>query len=86
MLCDSDNRQHKECAALYDVHDFSGHQLPHHWDILELVDGSATVNAKNGCLSTATSLTRVSMWAEPAALPGGRACGATCAKVWNVVR
>ena len=84
MLCDRTLDSTKGCAALKDVHDSFGYRLSHRWDILGQVDGSITVKRENGCLSTATSFTWVSMWAEPAALPSGRGYGTTCAKVWNV--
>ena len=71
-----------ECAALQRVHDSFGHRLSHHWDVLQHVDGSATVR-ENGCLSTATPSTGNGSLATT--LPSGRGRGATCAKVWNVV-
>ena len=72
------------CAALYDVHGSFGHRLNHHWDLLEHVDGSVTVKRENGCLSTATSSIGKGRLAPT--LPSRRAYGATCAKIWNVVR
>jgi hypothetical protein len=75
------------CVAQQDVHVLSGSRLSLNQDeyhILQHVDGSVTVRRENGCLSTATSSIRKGRLAPT--LPSRRAYGATCAKVWNVVR
>ena len=76
-MAQQDVQHRKTCMTLLDID-------CHIARILQQVDGSITVKRENGCLSTATSFTWVSMWAEPAALPSGRGYGTTCAKVWNV--
>ena len=82
MLCDRTIDSTKGCAALKEHYSF-GHRLSHHSDLLQHVDGSATVR-ENGCLSTTTSSTGNGSLATT--IPSVRGRGATCAKVWNAVR
>ena len=54
----------RECAALQSMRGFFGHRLSNHWDILQHVDGSATVSAITAAYRRLPRLMGKVRWAQ----------------------